>query len=467
MQQEPHIMFYTKDKTFFPRLLALVLPILLQNLLSSSLNFIDVFMIGRLGEASIAAVGSANQFFFILLMLIFGMASGSAIFTAQYWGRKDLHNIRSIMGIGLSITLGLALVFTAVTFTVPHLIIRLFSTDPAVLALGSSYLRIIACTFIIVSLTTSFGVVLRSTENVLYPMAASITGIILNTVLNYLLIFGNFGFPELGVVGAAYATFIARFVEMCIILVITYSKKLPAAARFRDLVQFSGKQVVMYLGKAIPVVLQSVGWAAGFSMYTMIYGHISTESLASYNVAGSIERICLIFFTGLGSACSIMVGNRIGAGEDDKARGFARNFLLLGVLTALVISSVLYTFRGPIVGLYEINDTSRTYMMGILLVMSLIMWARACNIIFHMGIFKAGGDTLFSMIVDVGGVWLIGVPIALVTAFYFRLPVHYIVAWLMIEELVKMFVGFKRYLSGRWLNNLVAAVEKKEAVDET
>lgn len=459
-------MFYTKDKTFFPRLLALVLPILLQNLLSSSLNFIDVFMIGRLGEASIAAVGSANQFFFILLMLIFGMASGSAIFTAQYWGRKDLHNIRAIMGIGLSITLGLALVFTAVTFTVPHLIIRLFSTDPAVLALGSSYLRIIACTFIIVSLTTSFGVVLRSTENVLYPMAASITGIILNTVLNYLLIFGNFGFPQLGVVGAAYATFIARFVEMCIILIITYTKKLPAAARFRDLVQFSGSQVVMYLGKAIPVVLQSVGWAAGFSMYTMIYGHISTESLASYNVAGSIERICLIFFTGLGSACSIMVGNRIGAGEDDKARGFARNFLLLGVLTALVISAVLYTFRASIVGLYEINDTSRTYMMGILLVMSLIMWARACNIIFHMGIFKAGGDTLFSMIVDVGGVWLIGVPIAFVTAFYFRLPVHHIVAWLMIEELVKMIVGFKRYLSGRWLNNLVAAVEKKEAVNE-
>lgn len=460
-------MFYTKDKTFFPRLLALVLPILLQNLLSSSLNFIDVFMIGRLGEASIAAVGSANQFFFILLMLIFGMASGSAIFTAQYWGRKDILNIRAIMGIGLSLTMGLALVFSVVTFAFPRAIISLFSADPTVLTLGASYLRVIACTFVIVSLTTSFGVVLRSTENVLYPMAASITGIILNTVLNYLLIFGNFGFPEMGVVGAAYATFIARFAEMCIILIITYAKKLPAAARFRDLVQFSKTQVSMYLQKAIPVVLQSVGWAAGFSMYTMIYGHINTESLASYNVAGSIERICLIFFTGLGSACSIMVGNRIGAGEDEKARGFARNFLLLGVMTALVISTVLYFFRAPIVGLYEINETSRTYMMGILLVMSLIMWARACNIIFHMGVFKAGGDTLFSMIVDVGGVWLVGVPIALVAAFHFRLPVHYIVAWLMIEELLKMIVGFKRYLSGKWLNNLVVAAEKEEGTNET
>ncbi|HQB88880.1 MAG TPA: MATE family efflux transporter, partial [Treponemataceae bacterium] len=366
-------MFYTRDKTFFPRLFALVLPILLQNLLSSSLNFIDVFMIGRLGEASIAAVGSANQFFFILLMLIFGMASGSAIFTAQYWGRRDIKNIRAVMGIGLSLTLGLALIFTAVTFLFPHGIIRLFSRDPAVISLGGTYLRIISFTFIITSLTTSFGVVLRSTENVIYPMAASITGIILNTGLNYLLIFGNFGFPRLGVAGAAYATFIARFVEMGIIVSITYIKKLPAAAGISDLIRFTKQQVSVYLQKAVPVVLQSVGWAAGFSMYTMIYGHINTESLASYNVAGSIERICLIFFTGLGSACSIMVGNRIGAGEDDKARGFARNFLLLGVLVALVISSVLFMLRDPIISLYAINETSRTYMMGILLVMSVIM----------------------------------------------------------------------------------------------
>ena len=399
-------------------------------------------------------------------MLIFGMASGSAIFTAQYWGRRDIKNIRAVMGIGLSLTLGLALIFTAVTFLFPHGIIRLFSRDPAVISLGGTYLRIISFTFIITSLTTSFGVVLRSTENVIYPMAASITGIILNTGLNYLLIFGNFGFPRLGVAGAAYATFIARFVEMGIIVSITYIKKLPAAAGISDLIRFTKQQVSVYLQKAVPVVLQSVGWAAGFSMYTMIYGHINTESLASYNVAGSIERICLIFFTGLGSACSIMVGNRIGAGEDDKARGFARNFSpARSTCRARNFVGTVHAPRSHYF-LYAINETSRTYMMGILLVMSVIMWARACNIIFHMGVFKAGGDTLFSMIVDVGGVWLIGVPIALVTAFYFHLPIHYIVAWLMIEELLKMIVGFWRYRSGKWLNNLVVAVEKKETVNE-
>lgn len=445
-----------KDKMFFPRMFSLVLPILLQNLLSSSLNFIDVFMIGRLGEVQVAAVGSANQFFFIFLMLIFGLASGTAIFTAQYWGKKDIENIRAVMGIGLSLTIGISVLFTVLTLLFPGFIISMFSGDKDVVALGGSYLRIIACCFFLVSLTTSFVVVLRSTENVIYPMISGIVGILLNTVLNYLLIFGNFGFPEMGAVGAAVATLIARCVELVIVLIVTYSFKLPGAARIKDLIHFTREQFRSYLKRSLPVVLQSVGWAAGYSMYSMIYGHISTESLAAFNIAGSIERICLIFFTGVGSACSIMVGNRIGAGEDERARGYAGNFLTIGVMISIVISLVLFFLRGPIIGIYKLNEISRHYMSGILLVMSVIMWAKACNIIFHMGIFKAGGDTLFSMFVDVGGVWLIGVPIALVTAFVFGMPVHVIVAFLMIEEVTKMSIGFARFLSGKWLNNLVS-----------
>jgi putative MATE family efflux protein len=294
-------------------------------------------------------------------------------------------------------------------------------------------------------------------------MVASFSGVILNTVLNYLLIFGHFGFPKMGVIGAAIATLTARCVEMIIIVLITYLRKLPAAARISDLFSFTRAQMKFYLKKALPVVLQSFGWSAGYSMYSIVYGHISRESLAAFSISGSIERICLIFFTGVGSACSIMVGNRIGAGEEEKARGYAKNFLLIGVGLSLIVSSVLLIFRTPIVRLYsELNNTSQTYMAGILLVMACIMWAKACNIIFHMGVFKAGGDTLFSMIVDVGGIWLIGVPIALFAGFVLHYPVHWIVAWVSIEEITKMLVGFKRYASGRWLNNLVAVHPHKE-----
>ncbi len=455
-------MLVYKDKYFIPRLLALAAPILLQNLLSSSLNFIDVFMVGRLGETALAAVGSANQFFFVFNMLNFGLASGSAIFTAQHWGQKDVKSIRSVMGFGLLLTLAIAVIFTIATFISPDLVIRLFSKDATVVQMGSDYLKIISLTFIITAISISYSVVLRSTENVIYPMVASFIGVITNTVLNYLLIFGSFGFPKMGVSGAALATLIARFIEMSIIVSITYIRKLPAAVMFADLFRFTRDQAKVYIKKALPVVLRSVGWSAGFSMFSIIYGNISTESLAAFSVSGSIERICMIFFTGIGASCSIMVGNRIGAGEEATARGYAKNFLLLNIGISVVLSVLLFFLRTPIVGLYQLTDTSREYMLGILLVMSLIMWAKSTNVIFHMGILKAGGDTLFSMIVDVGGVWLIGVPIALFAGFVLKLPVNLIVACVTVEEITKMIVAFLRYRSGRWLNRLVAATPARE-----
>ena len=459
-------MLVYKDKFFLRRLLALAAPILLQNLLSSSLNFIDVFMVGRLGETALAAVGSANQFFFVFNMLNFGLASGSAIFTAQHWGQKDVKSIRSVMGFGLVLTLAIAMIFTIATFLAPSLVIQLFSKDATVIQMGSDYLKIISLTFIITAISISYSVVLRSTENVLYPMGASFVGVITNTVLNYLFIFGNFGFPKMGVAGAAVATLIARLIEMSIIVSITYIRKLPAAVRFVDLFSFNRDQAKVYLKRALPVVLQSVGWSAGYSMFSIIYGNISTESLAAFSVSGSIERICQIFFTGIGASCAIMVGNRIGAGEEETARGYAKNFLLLNIGVAVVISSLLFFLRTPIVALYELTDTSRQYMLGILMVMSLIMWAKSTNIIFHMGILKAGGDTVFSMIVDVGGVWLIGVPIALFAGFVLKLPVNLIVACVTVEEVTKMVIAFVRYRSGRWLNRLVPATAVKTAVKE-
>jgi putative MATE family efflux protein len=450
-------MLYTKDKLFFKRLTLIAIPILLQNLLSASLNFIDVFMIGNLGEASVAAVGSANQFFFVYSMLIFGLASGTAIFTAQYWGKKDIRGIRSIMGIGLGLTISIALLFTVATLLFPQKSISIFSSDPEVIKLGGGYMQIIACVFLFTALSSIYSAVLRSTENVIYPMVASLSGVILNTVLNYIFIFGKLGFPRMGVIGAAIATLIARIVEASIILIITYIRKLPAAIRVQDMNAIFGKQIKPYLKRTLPVVLQSVGWSAGFSMYTVIYGHLNTDYLAAFNIAGSIERLCHIFFTSLGSACAIMVGNRIGADEEEHAHGYARNFLMIGFLLSIILSTFLTFLRTPIVSYYTgLTATSRTYIINILLVMACIMWAKSFNIVFHMGIFKAGGDTLFSMAVDVGGVWLIGVPIALVAGFVFHLPVHLIVACVTAEEIIKMIIGFIRYRSGRWINNLVA-----------
>lgn len=445
---------FKKHKEFIPKLIAIASPIILQNFFSSSLNFVDVFMVGQLGEKAVAAVGIANQIFFLFLMFTFSIASGASIFTAQYWGKKDIKNIHSTMGIGITFTLAVSAFFTLAVILFPDALIMLFNKDPKVIELGAQYIKIIALCFFVTSLSSIYAFVLRSTEHVKFPMIASATALLLNTFLNYLLIFGKFGFPELGVRGAAIATIIARGVEFGILLTFTYIRKYPIAAGLKDIFNYSKDMVKNYVKILLPVMGQSMGWALGYTMYSVIYGHISTESIAAYNIACSVERICLMLFTGLGSACSIMVGNIIGAGEEYKARDYSKNFLFLSAGFSIVIAVVLIIVRGYIVNLYNLSDKSSLYLYYLLLVIACILLPRAMNITFHVGILKAGGDTFFSMIVDMGGIWLIGVPLAAVAAFIFKLPVYYVMAIAATEELVKMIAAYYRFFSNKWIHNL-------------
>ena len=426
----------------------------MQNFLTSALNFVDVFMVGQLGEGEVAGVGIANQIHFLFLMFVFSIATGTAVFTAQYWGRKDIKNILSHLGIGITLALIFSAIFTIVTLLFPGALIRLFSNDPQVVELGTQYIRIIAISLILTSISIVYATILRSTENVKFPMVASFIGLITNTLLNYLLIFGKFGFPRLGVRGAAIATVIARGLEFCIILGFTYLKKYPIAASLKNIFNYSKVMIKKYIKIWLPVMGQSVGWALGYSMYSVIYGHISTAALAAYNIACSIERISLLLFMGLASACAIMVGNIIGAGEEYKARDYSKNFLFISVGFSIIIAVILIFVRGYIVNFYNLSEQSTRYLYYLLLVMACIMLLRVMNIIFQNGILRAGGDTLFSMINELGGIWVVGVPLAAVAAFVFKLPVYYVVAIAATEELVKMIAGFYRFLSNKWIHNL-------------
>lgn len=445
---------FKKHKEFIPKLIAIASPIIIQNFLSSSLNFLDVFMIGQLGETEVAAVGIGNQIFFLFLMFIFSIASGASIFTAQYWGKKDIKNIHSNLGIGITFALVISAIFTLVTFLFPDTLIRLFNNDPKVIELGAQYIGIIALSLLITSISIVYATILRSTEHVKFPMVASLIGLTLNTILNYLLIFGKFGFPELKVRGAAIATVIARGIEFCIILAFTYIRKYPLATSLKNIFNYSKEMVKNYIKIWLPVMGQMVGWALGYSMYSVIYGHISTGSFAAYNIACSIERISLMLFTGLGSACAIMVGNRVGAGEEHKARDYSKNFLFLSAGFSTIIAVILIIIRGYIVNFYNLSEQSNRYLYYLLLVIACIMLARAMNITFQMGILKAGGDTFFSMVVDIGGIWLIGVPLAAVAAFIFKLPVYYVMAIAATEEFVKMIACYYRFFSNKWIHYL-------------
>jgi putative MATE family efflux protein len=443
-----------RDSAYFKTLMRIAVPIASQHFITSSLNAVDVIMIGQLGETAVAAVGLANQVFFLLILLLFGISSGAAMFTAQFWGKEDIESIHKVLGIGLMLGIASSLLFSFAALVFPEFILSIYSKDPAVIALGSTYLRRVALSYVFTSITFSFASVLRSTENVKLPMFVSIVALSINTVLNYLLIFGNFGFPKMGVEGAAIATLIARSLECVTLLTLTYRLRTPVAACLSQLLGFNRDFILRYLKIALPVMFNEMMWSLGITVYNIVYARIGTESIAAVNISATIENMAFVLFIGISNAAAIMIGKRIGANEEDQAFIYGRRTLMLGMAGAVLVGIIILVGKDAVLSLYQISETARQYASLILTITSFVLWIRVSNMIMIVGIFRSGGDTRFSFILDVGSVWLVGVPFALIGAFVFHLPVYGVVLMIMAEEVVKMFIGFWRFSSRKWINNL-------------
>jgi putative MATE family efflux protein len=447
-----------QDQDYYKTLVRIAVPITVQQFITSSLNAVDVMMIGQLGETAVASVGLANQLFFLFTLLMFGISSGGAMFTAQLWGKRDIKNIHKVLGICLTVGLASSMIFAVAAVVFPHVVLSLYTPDPEVVALGSSYLRIVGFSYILTGITFSFAAVLRSTENVRLPMYVSIVALSGNTFMNYLLIFGNLGFPEMGVPGAATATLIARTLECTALVSVTYLARTPVAARIKDLFAFNWVFLQKYFTTALPVIFNESLWSLGITVYNAIYARIGTDAIAAVNISSTIENLAFVLFIGLSNAAAIMIGGRIGAGEENRAFNYARRSLLITIIGAILIGGVIFTGRGLILSLYNVSESTRTFAHYILGIVSFVFWIRVSNMMMIVGILRSGGDTRFSFVLDVGTVWVIGIPLALIGAFVFHLPVYGVMLMIMAEELVKFGVGIFRVRSGRWVHNLSQAM---------
>lgn len=438
-------------------MLRLASPIMLQQFIFSSLGMVDTMMLGQLGDASVAAVGVANQIFFLVNLLLFGITSGSAIFTAQYWGQKDVPRIQQVLGLTLVLSLVGGGIFSLVAIAYPEGVIRIYSADPEVIKLGGEYLRIIGLSYLLSAVTYSFSVLLRSIENVRLPMAASMFALSLNTLLNYGLIFGNFGLPELGVEGAALATVIARFFEAFLILFLVYRYKLPLAAKPAILFKWDKIQIGKFFRTTLPVIITEIIWSLGTTTYSVVYAHISTEAIAAYNIALSLDRLVFVIFIGLGNACAIMIGKKIGEGHKDTAHLFGKKFILLGMISALVLGLTMLVVKNPLLSFFGVTSETSLLARNTLLVMIFSLPVRSLNLILLIGILRSGGDTIYAFFIDAGVIWVVGVPIAYLGAFVFQLPIHWVYLMVMTEEVVKVSLGLIRFVKGRWIHALTTA----------
>lgn len=446
-----------KDRTYYSTLLRIAVPIIAQNFITSSLNVIDVTMLGQLGETTVAAVGLANQVFFLLVLMLFGTYSGVGVFTSQFWGKGDLASIRKVLGIGLMIGLAGSFLFTILALVFPRTVLGFYTEDPAVIDLGSSYLRTIGWSYMITAVTFAYSSVLRSTGYVRVPMVVSISALSIKTVLNYGLILGHFGLPELGAQGAAISTVIARIVEFSSLLLVVYWRKLPPAAKIGEMLGFSRSFLGRVLKTSLPVLVNETMWSLGITTYNMVYGRIGTDAIAAVNIAATIENLAFVIFIGIADATGIMIGNRIGANEEEKAFGYARQTLIISTLGAILVGLVILAGSDFILSFYKLSDQSLENAHNILRVIGLLMWIRVSNLTLIVGVLRAGGDTRFSMFLDAGTVWLVGVPLAVIAGLVLHQPVYIVYLLIMSEEAVKYLVALFRFFSRRWIHNLVRA----------
>ena len=450
---------YYNDPEYFPNIRKIAIPVIIQQLTFSGLNMLGVVFVGQKGEVSVAAVGLAGQLAFLLNLVHFGIISGAAMFTAQFWGRQDVPNLRRVLGLCLILAVSASLIFFVLAQFLPAQILSIYTKDAEVIALGTSYVRVFSWTYLFFAVTFSYALVMRSTGDVRTPTTISVSALLLSTFLSYSLIFGKFGFPELGIQGAAVAAVVARALECVALISIIYIRKSPVAASWRELTNFDRAFVGKVIKPMLPVIINELFWALGITTYNAIYGRMGTEAFAAMNIVSTIEQLAFVIFIGIGNATSVLVGNRIGAGKEDEAYVYAGRSLGLGLVGGMLIGLLLQLVKVPVLSLYNVSPEVIENAGNVINVITFFLWVRVNNMTIVVGILRAGGDTRFSMFIDGFIIWLVGVPMAYLGANVWHLPVYLVYLCAMSEEATKWILGINRYFSRKWIHNLAAHVE--------
>ena len=443
------------DSNFYRIVLRLALPVTLQSFIMSALNMLDTIMVGQLGEMEIAAVGLSNQLYFNLHLYISAVCGSSSIFISQFWGKQDRSNIRRILGLSLLVNFVSALIFFLAGALIPDSILSLFSKDTELIELGSDYLRITSISYIMVAITATYSAALRSMEEVKLPMRASVIGLSANAILNYLLIFGHLGFPRLGVIGAAIGTIISRLLEMSILLFATYGYRYLDISKFMEMFRIPKELVKRYFTTSSVVVAKDMIWAIGMTMYMAIYGRMGTEVVAVLNIVSTIRQLATVFFIGLANACLIMVGKEIGAGDEEKAYVYSERFLIITALLGILMGGVLFFFKDLILLPYNVSAATMSYAVEVLLVLSCILFMSVFNMVGIVGVLRSGGDAMFCLLLDLIAVYIIGLPLAYLGGLVWHLSIGWVFALVNLQEVYKMVLVVKRFVTRKWINNLV------------
>ena len=443
------------DSGFGKQMYKLLIPIVIQNLLSAAVSSSDVVMLNYVGQSSISAVSLAANYAMVMSMVFSGLGTGATLLCAQYYGKGDFQAIRVVEGIALRYSLILTSIVSLLAFTAPEIMMRAFTEDAELIAIGAEYLRIMGITYLCWGILEIYMAVLRSISRVTICMVLNVLTFTLNIVLNAVFIFGLFGAPKLGAKGVAIATASSRVLELIGCFVVSgLSKevKLDLRYMFRSSKLLNGD----FIRLAMPALGNDVSWGLAFSMYSVILGHLGNDAVAANSMVVVVRNLSSTFCFAVASAGGILLGNVLGEGRVEKAKEYASQVMKMTVISGLAGGVILMACI-PLVLRFaaeSLSETAMGYLKVMLWISTYYIMGGAVNTSLIAGIFRAGGDTRFGLICDTIDMWCYAVPLGFFAAFVLKLPVLWVYFLLCTDEFVKWPWVFRHYRSGKWAKNI-------------
>ncbi|WP_283689105.1 MATE family efflux transporter [Clostridium perfringens] len=455
-------MIITRDKRFYRLLFSIALPIAVQNLITFMVSMVDTLMVGALGEIQLSAVSIANNLFFVLTILMFGLAGGSNIMISQYWGKGNVKTIHKILAIMYRVCLLITGIFIFIALFLPKYFMGIFTTDKAVIDFGASYLRIVCIGYLFYSITNCTIMMLRSVKTVSISIIVYTASLVVNSILNWIFIFGNLGAPELGIRGAAIATICARITEFSIVLVFMFIYERKIGLKIEHLLKLDKEILKDYVGLCTPVLCNELLWAIGASMISVIVGRMGTEVVAANSINGVAHQFVTVFIFGMSNATAVIIGNTIGEGKKEKAKEYAYSIGIFSVVMGCISGLMILLIKPFVVNFYNVSYSTKLIAMEIMTVTSGIIVFQSLASNFMMGVLRGGGDAKFVLINDLIFMWLVAIPGGFFVAFVLEPPVALVFLVIKCDEILKSLTSVYRVISGKWVNDVTKDYEFEE-----
>ena len=448
-----------ESRQFYRSLFTIVAPIALQNLISAAVSSADVIMLGFVGQNAIAAVNLASYIQFILFLFFIGLSSGVVMLAAQYWGKKDTYSIETIFGIGVKLSASIGLIFSLLSVFVPGLLMQIFTNDETLIAIGSEYLQIAGAGYFILAFSQIYQAVLKRIERVRTVTAITTSALLLNIALNAVFIFGLFGAPKMGVRGVALATTISRVIELAVcIIVCTRVKEI----HFSLETLFRKNTVLLkdFVHYSLPAIGNEAVWGAGWSMYAVIMGHLGADLVAANSVVNVVRNLASVLCFGMAYGGAILLGKQMGANQLELASRNASRLVKSTILAGAAGAVVLGLCRPLLFMIADLNEQASYFLTPLLYINCMSLLGASINTVLICGVFRAGGDAKFGLVLDTFSMWIVSVPLGFFCAFVLHLPplVVYLIVYL--DEWEKMIFNVIHYKRGKWKKNITREFQK-------